>query len=160
MWISISWASLVAQLVKNLPAIRETWVQSLGWEDPLKKGTATHSSILAWRIPWAVYSMGLQRVGHDWATFTFKAVCIRDFMPLLGSNNKWSWMDVVTMGTCEKDWETWGLCLCVFLLMSVTEHDSICEMFFLIGFSSVCIPWWLWKMGQCPAGIEKQHNVI
>ena len=45
-----SWASLVAQLVKNLPAMQETWVQSLGWEDPLEKGKATHSSILAWRI--------------------------------------------------------------------------------------------------------------
>ena len=49
-----SWASLVAQLVKNLPAVWETWVRSLGWEDPLKKGTATHSNILAWRIPWTV----------------------------------------------------------------------------------------------------------
>ena len=47
-------ASLVAQLVKNLPAMQETWVQSLGWEDPLEKGKATHSSILAWRIPWTV----------------------------------------------------------------------------------------------------------
>ena len=47
-------ASLVSQLAKNLPAMRETWVQSLGWEDPLKKGKATHSSVLAWRIPWAV----------------------------------------------------------------------------------------------------------
>ena len=47
-------ASLVAQLVKNLPAILETWVQSLGWEDPLEKGKATHSSILAWIIPWTV----------------------------------------------------------------------------------------------------------
>ena len=46
-----SWASLVAQLVKNLPTMWETWVQSLGWEDPLEKGTATHSSVLAWRIP-------------------------------------------------------------------------------------------------------------
>ena len=45
------WASLRAQSVKNLPAMRETWVQSLGWEDPLEKGKATHSSILAWRIP-------------------------------------------------------------------------------------------------------------
>ena len=45
---------LVAQLVKNLPAVRETWVPSLGWEDPLEKGKATHSSILAWRIPWPV----------------------------------------------------------------------------------------------------------
>ena len=49
-----SWASLVAQLVKNLPAMWETWVQSLGGEDPLEKGKATHSSILAWRIPWTV----------------------------------------------------------------------------------------------------------
>ena len=47
-----SWASLVAQLVKNLPAMWETWVQSLGWEDSLEEGMATHSSILAWRIPW------------------------------------------------------------------------------------------------------------
>ena len=46
-----SWASFVAQLVKNPPAMRETWVRSLGWEDPLEKGKATHSSILAWRIP-------------------------------------------------------------------------------------------------------------
>ena len=58
-------ASLVAQLVKNPPAMRETWVPSLGWEDPLKKGMATHSSILAWRIPWTVWSMGSQRVRHD-----------------------------------------------------------------------------------------------
>ena len=48
------WASLVAQLVNNLPAMWETWVQSLGWEDPLEKGKATHFSILAWRIPWTV----------------------------------------------------------------------------------------------------------
>ena len=48
------WASLVTQLVKNLPAMWETWVQSLGWEDPLEKGKVTHSSILDWRIPWAV----------------------------------------------------------------------------------------------------------
>ena len=49
-----SWASLVAQLVKNLPVMWETWVQSLEWEDPLEKGKATHSSILAWRIAWTV----------------------------------------------------------------------------------------------------------
>ena len=47
-----SWASLVPQLVKNLHAMQETWVRSLGWEDPLDKGKATHSSILAWKIPW------------------------------------------------------------------------------------------------------------
>ena len=50
--LQYSWASLVAQLVKNPPAMWETWVPSLGWEDPLEKGKATHSSILAWRIPW------------------------------------------------------------------------------------------------------------
>ena len=63
--LQYSWASLVAQLVKNLPSMRETWVPSLGWEDPLEKGKATHSSILAWRIPWTVYTMGLQRDGHE-----------------------------------------------------------------------------------------------
>ena len=47
-----SWASLVAQMVKNLPVMWETWIQSLDWEDPLEKGMATHSSILAWKIPW------------------------------------------------------------------------------------------------------------
>ena len=52
--LQYSWASLVAQLVKNLPAVRETWVRSLGWEDPLEKETATHSSILSWRILWTV----------------------------------------------------------------------------------------------------------
>ena len=57
-------------MVKNLPVLQETWVQSLGWEDPLEKEMATHSSILAWRIPWAekcggLQSMGLQRGGRD-----------------------------------------------------------------------------------------------
>ena len=67
------WASLVAQRLKHLPAMQETWVRSLGWEDPLEKGMATYSSILAWRIPWmeepgGLPSTGSQRVGHDWAT--------------------------------------------------------------------------------------------
>ena len=64
------WASLVAQLVKNLPATQETWVQSLGWEDPLERGKATYSNILAWRIPWTeepgrLQSRGSQSVGHN-----------------------------------------------------------------------------------------------
>ena len=72
---SFLWASLVAQLVKNLPAVQETQVRSLGWEDPLEKEMATHSSILAWKISWTekpggLQSMGSQRVGHDWATNT------------------------------------------------------------------------------------------
>ena len=74
------WASLVAQMVKCLPTMRETRVQSLGREDLLEKAMAPHSSTLAWKIPWTeepgrLQSMGLQRVGHDWATslslFTF-----------------------------------------------------------------------------------------
>ena len=60
----------MAQMVKHLPTIQETWVQSLGWEDLLEKEMATHSSILAWKIPWMekpgrLQSMGSQRVGHD-----------------------------------------------------------------------------------------------
>ena len=66
-------ASLVAQLVKNLSAMQETWVWSLNWNDLLEEGMATHSSVLAWRIPWTeepggLRSVGLQRVGHGWAT--------------------------------------------------------------------------------------------
>ena len=55
----------MAQLVENLPAMPETWLRSLGWEDPLEKGKATHSSILAWKIPWTTQSMGSQRVRHN-----------------------------------------------------------------------------------------------
>ena len=57
-------ASLVAQMVKKLPAMQETQLQSLGQKDPLKKGVATHSSILAWRIPWTEEPGGLQSMGH------------------------------------------------------------------------------------------------
>ena len=57
--LQCSGASLVAQLVKNLPAMQETWIPSLGWEDPLEQGMATHSSILAWRIPWTEEPGGL-----------------------------------------------------------------------------------------------------
>ena len=63
--LQYSWASLVAQLVKNPPAMPETWVRSLGWDDPLEKEKATHPSILAWRIPGTIQSMGSQRVGHN-----------------------------------------------------------------------------------------------
>ena len=59
------WASLVAQLVKNLPAVQETWVQSLGWEDPLENKMATHSSTLAWKISWTEEPGGLQSMGSQ-----------------------------------------------------------------------------------------------
>ena len=71
--LQYSWASLVSQTVKNLPATWETWVRSLGWGDLLEEVMATLSSILAWRIPWTeehgkLESMGSQRVGHDYET--------------------------------------------------------------------------------------------
>ena len=84
--------SLVAQRVKRLPAMRETQVWSLGWEYPLEKEMAAHSSILAWRIPWMeetgrLYSRGLQRVGHDWATslsLSFFLQIVDVFLQILG----------------------------------------------------------------------------
>ena len=63
--LQYSWGSLVAQRVKNLPAMQETWVRSLAWEDPLEEGMATHSSILAWRIP---KDRGARRATAHWVT--------------------------------------------------------------------------------------------
>ena len=80
--------SLLAQIVKNLPAMQETWIWSLSWEDPLEKGTATHSSILAWRIPWTeepgrLQFIESQRAGHDWSNLACNGIttekkCIND----------------------------------------------------------------------------------
>ena len=97
--ISRIWASLVAQRVKYLPAMRETWVWSLGWEDPLEKGMAIHSSILPWRIPWTeepcrIQFMGSQKVRHNWATKHNTAVWLSFSQPCyliyLESQFKWS----------------------------------------------------------------------
>ena len=90
--LQCSWASLVAHLVKNLPAMWKTWVQSLGWEDPLKKGKATHPSILVWRIPWTLQSMGSQRVRHNWATFTFQPCSTGGPSPPAWSSSSFPWM--------------------------------------------------------------------
>ena len=78
-------ASPVAQTVKNLPAMQETQVWSLGWEDPLEKEMTIHSSIIAWRIPWTedpgrLQSMGSQRVGHDWG---IKHACMSSDMAVV-----------------------------------------------------------------------------
>ena len=78
-------ASLVAQMVKHLPAMQETQVWSLVWEDPLEKEMATHSSTLAWRIPWTeepgrLQSRGLQRVGHDWMTSLSFPYHVRNYL--------------------------------------------------------------------------------
>ena len=69
----VGWDSLVAQMIKHLSAMRETRVWALGWEDPLEKEMATHSSAIAWKIPWTeepgrLQSMGSQRIRHDWVT--------------------------------------------------------------------------------------------
>ena len=73
--LKVLWAPLIAQMIKSLPAMQETWVQSLDQQDPLEEEMATLSSILAWRIPWTeepggLQSMGSQRVGHDGVTNT------------------------------------------------------------------------------------------
>ena len=83
---SINWTSLVAQMVKHLPAVQETWVWSLGWEDPLEKGMASHASTLAWAILWIeepgrLQSMGLQRVRHDWKTSLSVSAPLMRFWP-------------------------------------------------------------------------------
>ena len=98
--LSPLWASLVAQRLKRLPAVWETWVRSLGREDPLKKEMATYSRILAWRIPWMEEPgrfTGLQRVGHDWVTsLTHSLPCYNsldlyciDLNEVLGSETAW-----------------------------------------------------------------------
>ena len=78
--VASCWVSLVAQRLKCLPLVQETRVQFLGWEDPLEKEMVTHSSILAWKIPWTeklgrLQSTGSQRVGHDWATSLTHSQC-------------------------------------------------------------------------------------
>ena len=91
--LQYSWASLVAQLVKNPPAMWETWVQSLGWEHPLERGKATHSTILAWKIPWTVWSMGTQRVGHNRVTFTHTHILFLH----VKENENWFIFNTVTL---------------------------------------------------------------
>ena len=93
-----SWAYLLAQLVKNSPAMLETWVQSLHLEDPLEKGKAIHSSILTWIIPWTIQYLGSQRVLHDWETFTFITECASGFPYFLQFNSEF----------CNKEFMIWA----------------------------------------------------
>ena len=102
--LQYSWAVPVIQLVKNPPVIWETWFQPLDWEDHLEKGKSTPSSILAWSIPWTALSMGSQRVGYNWATFTslhflffYVAICfwsITDLQHHVGSCYTISWLNI------------------------------------------------------------------
>ena len=76
---TVTQQTLVAQMVKNLPAVEETRVQSLGWEDPLEKGMATHASIVAWRTPWTEEPGGLQSMGlHSWTQLSDSHFHIHD----------------------------------------------------------------------------------
>ena len=124
---SISRVSLVAQMVKNPPAMLRTWVQSLGQEDWLEKETATHSSILFWRIPWTegpggLQPMGLQRIRHDWALFhsplsNLKSlaawlweegwICLMHFYFCLHHGSMWDLSSLTRYRTCAPELEEW-----------------------------------------------------
>ena len=112
--LQYSWTSLGAQLVKNLPAMQETWLRFLGWEDLLEKGKATHSSILAWRNPWTVQSRGSQRVRYDWATFIFWASSLSWSSPALK----------ILTGLLARNWHRcMNVCLCV-CVCTCTNSES------------------------------------
>ena len=93
----------------------ETWVRSLGWEEPLEKGKATHSSILTWRIPWTIQYMGSQRVGHDRVTFTLYFVknlnnykVTKSITQLKPKRTDWSLVPRTVNGTSVCVLEEWG----------------------------------------------------
>ena len=106
--LQYSWASLVVQLVKNPPAVWETWVRSLGWEDPLKKGIVTHYSILAWRIPRTLQSMGSQRV-RQLSNFHCQyllvvVLCVHCFVWSFSSCGRWGLLFIVVHGLLSSRW--------------------------------------------------------
>ena len=115
-------AFLVAQVVKNPPAMWETWVWSLGWEDPLEEGMATHSSILAWRIPWTEEPGGLQfmgswRAGHNWANkhAHFELIFVEDMRFCLGLCLFCLWMSNCYSIICWKEHFSPLDCFCNFV---------------------------------------------
>ena len=106
--LSQTWASLVAQMVKHLPTMRETRARSLGREDPLEKEMATHSSTLAWKIPWMeepgrLQSVGLQRVRHYWVT------SLHFFIPDFPNQNLQGW----EVGICLLSWALQLTLMCI-----------------------------------------------
>ena len=107
------WASLVVQLVKSLPAMWETWVQSLGLEDALEEGMATHSSFLAWRIPrteepGGLQSMGSQRVGHVWVTKHSTHVCVGMSISSRKEFRIEGFLSCIKSRLKPEEWECWG----------------------------------------------------
>ena len=123
--------SLVTQMVKNLPAMQETWVQSLDQEDPLDMGMATHSSVLAWKIawadePWGLRSMGSQRVGHRVTnTFTFNEITYLDNDHQWIQNPMESWLETLE---CISPKEKWLDIKCL-LSESTERHNTTWEVF-------------------------------
>ena len=118
-------STYICQLVKNPPAMWETWIWSLGWKDFLQKGKVTHSRILAWRIPWTMQSMGSQSVGRDWETLTFtfpptghkdlfffKSLATLLLIPCLLDNTYSDRYEVIVI----------GVLMCVFLIINDVEH--------------------------------------
>ena len=123
------WTSLVAQMVKRLPAMRETWVQSLGQEDPLEKETATHSSTLAWKIPWTeepgrLQSMGSQRVGHDWATsrmhYGLNSEKILRRPNMVPANIANGTQLLQSKGITNNPFKKWQACLKIFIMSTIS----------------------------------------
>ena len=98
----------MAQMVENLPAVQETRIRSLGQEDPLEKGMATHLSIFAWRIPWTeepgrLQSVGLQKLGGDSVTNAFTIIYVSVYLSMILSNNQFTYICmylVAIMGEC------------------------------------------------------------
>ena len=102
---NIFWASLVAQMVKNLPAMQDAQFRSLSGEDTLEKGMSTHSNILTWRIPWTekpggLQSMGLQRVRHNWATNIFTFWILSQFSHFLEKETCWHHVQFMAKVVC------------------------------------------------------------
>ena len=133
----------MAQLVKNPPAVQETWVWSLGWEDPLEKGKASHSSMLVWRTPWTLQPMGSQRVGHNWATFSsvhfIHCLCIKIFFYIVSLKTIWQ---IIKEVICLKIWKATiilpghsGIGLSAQSLGCVTFCDPNCQVPLSMEFS-------------------------
>ena len=138
----------MAQLLKNPLAMQETWVLSLGWEDPLQKGKATLFSILAWRIPMTIQSMRVQRVGHNLTTFTFTclkySLGISNFLEEISSLSHsivflfpilLFCTDFTEEGFLVSPCDFLELCILVgmYFLSSITFHFSSFLSYFILG---------------------------
>ena len=146
------WASLVAQTVRNLPATQETWVRSLGWEDPLEKRMATHSSLLAWRILWTEESGGLQvhRVAESDMTEWLSTHAQHHFTsPLCESSNfsissptlTWLLLFVIIIIATPVDlkWYLTVVLICISLLTTDAENLFTCLLFIYISSWEKCL---------------------